>query len=231
MMNEINEIINNYKETNNIGLQYYYLLAIHENDNKNINVLFLLLEYSMYLGSSIDAKKYINIIKSNIFEDNIYYSYLLNKYDYIFNDNNYLNYIKNKVLLDNINEKDYSMLTNKCIEKYIKSMYPEYIYLLGQKLYFKGLYRHSFYFLDKYIKIGKINLREAYIYLFCISNDDIYLSKLSSLISYYDVNLDILKEKLVNKEYINKEVISLLHDISNELLINTDRKYKSLSLK
>ena len=42
MKNDINGLINNYINTSNVGLQYYNLLNIYNNDKSNTNILFLL---------------------------------------------------------------------------------------------------------------------------------------------------------------------------------------------
>lgn len=232
MKNNINILIDNYMSTNNIGLQYYYLLSIYNIDKSNTNILLLLLEYSMYLGSCIDTKKIINEIKYNLYEENIYYNYLLDKYNNIYKDNDYLEYIKNSINLDKQINKDCYIFIDNCNKKYVETLNPEYIYLLGQKLYYKGYYKQSFYYFDKYIKIGIISLREAYIYLFYISNNEKYLNKLYELIIHDNItDLKIIKEVLLNNKgkYINKEIICLLHNIFNELISNKQKKLTKTS--
>ncbi len=233
MKNDINGLINNYINTSNVGLQYYNLLNIYNNDKSNTNILFLLVEYSIYLCSCIDTKKYLNKVKYSVKDNNIYYNYLLDKYNSISNDNKYLEFINNKVLLNNLFDKDYYLFIEECNKKYIHSFNSEYLFLIGQKMYLNGYYRHALYYLDKYIKIGVISLREAYIYLFYISNNEIYLKKIYEL-TIYDNSIDIntLKQVIVNNKnkYINKEIIYILHDIYSEILLKNNNYNKKLTI-
>lgn len=219
MENNINKMIYNYNSTDNVGLQYYYLLLSYEKDKSNINILLYLLEYSIYLGSSMDIKKYINEIKCNINDRKMYFDYLLDKYNNIFKDNRYSEFLKNRIVLSKLFEKDYYIFIEKCNKKYIETLNSEYIFLMGQKMYYSGHYRHSFFYLNKYIEIGIISLREAYIYLFYISNNDMYLNKLYELIILdKTIDINLLREILLNDKdkKINKEIISLLHNLSKE---------------
>ena len=223
----INSLIDDYINTSNIGLQYYYLINIYNNEKNNINILFLLIEYSIQLCSCVDIKKYISEAKYNVDDNNIYYNYLLDKYNSITSNNNYLEFINNKILLENIYNKDHYLFIEECNKMYIHTSNPEYLFLIGQKMYLNGYYKHALFYLDKYIKIGIISLREAYIYLFYISNNEIYLNKLYELIIYNNnIDKNTLKQIIINNKdkYINKEVIYILHDIYSEVLLKNKQK-------
>lgn len=73
---------------------------------------------------------------------------------------------------------------------------------------------------------GIISLREAYIYLFYITNCEEYLNKLCSLIMYNNVEPEVVKNILLKSKdkYINKEIIYLLHNIHKVEIKNKQKK-------
>ena len=214
-----------YLNTDNIGLQYYYLLNIYNKDNSNINILFLLLEYCIYLGTNIESNKYINVINNRVGINNTYFNYLLNKYNSI-NIFNNIEYIKDSIKLNKLYNEDYYLFIENSEKMYKETLNPEYLYLLGQKSYFNGNYKRSVYYFDKYIDKGVLSLRETYIYLFYITSSEAYLNKLCNLIMYNNIELKVVEDVLLKSKdkYINKEIISLFHNIYREDISNKPKK-------
>lgn len=214
-----------YLNTNNIGLQYYYLLNIYKRETNNINILFLMLEYNIYLGNNLHFNNCISIINNRIDTNNVYYKYLLDKNNCIMNFNN-IEYIKDIIKLNKLYNKDYFMFIENSEEKYKKTLNSDYLYLLGQNSYFNGDYRRALYYFNKYVEKGIISLREAYIYLFYITNCEEYLNKLCSLIMYNNVEPEVVKNILLKSKdkYINKEIIYLLHNIHKVEIKNKQKK-------
>ena len=220
---------NEFFESNNNGLDYFYLNNILNVESSNIDYLTLYVEELIILGDYKKAKNCIEmIINNNLNNSKItYLSSVVNQ----LSNNNYNNVFYKASLSEYISNNDYKSALKLCEKAFNKTKDPFFLYSFGKICIDYDIdYNKGFDMINRCINLSNCYLRECYTYImflsYKINNNGMfnsYSDLLYTLYCYDDISIDRDIFNNIVLSYIDKYNEVSVFDISKKILQENEK--------
>ena len=233
---EVNEKIskmhNDFFNSNNNGLNYYYLNNILKLEPDNINYIILFVEELIILGDYKKARKYLSKV---INCDNSRVHYLDYKIKNLLSKKNHTSIATYKAELNVlIYNKEFNNALNLCEYAFNKTDDPYFVYYFGKICIDNDIdYSKGLDIIKKCLSLSDCYIRECYAYILYAlhkmdTNEDLecYSSLLYELYKFENISVDIKQFENIVLEYIDDYNESSVLEISKKMLHKSEVKQK-----